>query len=124
MAKGLPWVRMDSDTHANPKVLDFIEAHGQKALAAIAIWKFAIEYAGGHGTDGVISRAALRQIHGTPTHARLLVDGGFFAVSENGSWTVVGYEEHQPTRAMTEQLRQQLSEAGKKGAAVRWGDKP
>lgn len=122
MAKGLPWVRMDTDTHANPKVLDFIEAHGQRALAAIAVWKFAIEYAGGHATDGVISRAALRQIHGSPVQARLLVEAGFFESTETG-WCVAGYENHQPTRAISDQLRETLSDAGKKGAAARWGDK-
>lgn len=120
MATGLPWVRMDTDTHENPKILDFIEEHGQRALAAIAVWKFAIGYAGGHGTDGEITRAALRQVHGTPTHARLLVEAGFFDVTEKG-WQISGYEVHQPSRAITEQLREQLSEAGKKGAAARWG---
>lgn len=120
MTKGLPWVRMDTDTHANPKVLDFIEEHGQKALAAIAVWKFAIEYAGGHATDGAISRAALKQIHGTPVHARLLVEAGFFDVTEKG-WQISGYEVHQPSRAITEALREQLSAAGKKGADARWG---
>lgn len=120
MATGLPWVRMDTDTHENPKILDFIEEHGQRALAAIAVWKFAIGYAGGHGTDGEITRAALKQVHGTPTHARLLVDAGFFELTEKG-WQISGYETHQPSRAMTDQLREQLSEAGKKGAAARWG---
>lgn len=120
MATGLPWVRMDTDTHENPKILDFIEEHGQRALAAIAVWKFAIGYAGGHGTDGEITRAALRQVHGTPAHARLLVEAGFFDVTEKG-WQISGYEVHQPSRAITEQLREQLSEAGKKGAAARWG---
>jgi hypothetical protein len=111
---------MDTDTHENPKILDFIEEHGQRALAAIAVWKFAIGYAGGHGTDGEITRAALKQVHGTPVHARLLVDAGFFELTERG-WQISGYEVHQPSRAMTEQLREQLSEAGKKGAAARWG---
>lgn len=120
MATGLPWVRMDTDTHENPKILDFIDEHGQRALAAIAVWKFAIGYAGGHGTDGEITRAALKQVHGTPAHARLLVEAGFFDITEKG-WQISGYENHQPSRAITEQLREQLSEAGKKGAAARWG---
>lgn len=120
MATGLPWVRMDTDTHENPKILDFIEEYGQRALAAIAVWKFAIGYAGGHGTDGEITRAALKQVHGTPAHARLLVEAGFFDLTEKG-WQICGYDVHQPSRAITEQLREQLSEAGKKGAAARWG---
>jgi hypothetical protein len=119
MASGLPWVRMDSDTYANPRVVDFIDDHGQRGLAAIAIWKFAIEYSGGHATDGLISKAVLRQIHGTAVHARLLVDGGFFEVHEKG-WLIAGYDTHQPTRATTEELRRARSEAGKKGAAARW----
>lgn len=120
MAAGLPWVRMDTDTHANPKILDFIDQYGERALAAIAVWKFAIEYSGGHATDGEITRAALKQIHGKPTHARLLVDFGFFDETEKG-WRVAGYINHQPSRAITDQLREQLSDAGKKGAAARWG---
>ncbi|WDH77892.1 hypothetical protein PTQ19_10200 [Microbacterium esteraromaticum] len=121
MAAGLPWVRMDTDTHANPKVLDFIEEHGQRALAAIAVWKFAIEYSGGHGTDGVISRAALRQIHGTPVHARLLVEGGFFEVTDKG-WLVSGYDSHQPTRDTVEAMANARSERARKAANARWGN--
>lgn len=121
MATGLPWVRMDTDTHANPKVLDFIEEHGQRALAAIAVWKFAIEYSGGHGTDGVISRAALRQIHGTPVHARLLVEAGFFETTDKG-WLVSGYDSHQPTRDTVEAMAQRRSEAARTAANARWGN--
>ena len=119
MASGLPWVRMDSDTYANPRVVDFVDEYGQRGLAAMAVWKFAIEYSGGHGTDGLISKAVLRQIHGTPVHARLLLEGGFFELADNG-WRVTGYENHQPTRATTEELRRVRSEAGRKGAEARW----
>lgn len=121
MAAGLPWVRMDTDTHANPKVLDFIEEHGQRALAAIAIWKFAIEYSGGHGTDGAISKAALRQIHGTPNHARLLVESGFFEVTERG-WRVAGYDVHQPTAETVEAMALARSDRARHAANARWGN--
>lgn len=120
MAAGLSWVRMDTDIYANPKVVDFIDEHGDRGLAAIAVWKFAIEYSGGHGTDGTISRAVLRLIHGKPQHARLLVEAGFLTETETG-WSVNGYEDHQPSKATTEALSQARSEAGKKGAAKRWG---
>ncbi|MGN7977406.1 hypothetical protein ACTJJ4_07510 [Microbacterium sp. 22195] len=122
MATGLPWVRMDSDIYANPKVATFIDEHGQRGLAAMAVWHFAIEYSGAHATDGVIAKSALRFIHATAATARLLVEGGFFEPHEKG-WAVTGYANHQPTKEITEALRQQLSEAGKKGAAARWGGK-
>jgi hypothetical protein len=110
---------MDTDIYANPKVATFIDAHGQRGLAAMAVWHFAIEYSGAHATDGVIAKSALRFIYATPATARLLVEGGFFETHERG-WKVTGYENHQPTRQITEELRRQLSEGGKKGAAKRW----
>ena len=69
----------------------------------------------------MISRAVLRQIHGSPAIARLLVEGGFFDVHEKG-WSVVGYENHQPSRVTTEAVRRARSEAGRKGMEARWGD--
>lgn len=120
MASGLPWVRMDTDIYANPRVAEFVDEHGMKGLAAMAVWHFAIEYSGAHATDGVIVRSALRFIHGTPQLARLLVDGGFFEQDGSG-WVVTGYTSHQPSRQVTDALRETLSEAGRKGAAARWG---
>jgi hypothetical protein len=110
---------MDSDIYANPKVAEFVDAHGQKGLAALAVWQFAIQYSGAHATDGQIHKAVLRMIHGTPVHARLLIEGGFFTADENG-WVIDGYINHQPSRATTDAIREARSEAGRKGAAKRW----
>jgi hypothetical protein len=110
---------MDSDIYANPKVAEFVDAHGQKGLAALAVWQFAIQYSGAHATDGQIHKAVLRMIHGTPAHARLLVEGGFLDQRDDG-WIVRGYTDHQPTRKTTEELSRIRSEAGRKGAEKRW----
>lgn len=121
MASGLPWVRMDTDIPSNPKVAVFVATHGQKGLAALCVWHFAIEYSGAHSTDGLIDKAVLKLIHGSPLHARLLVDGGFFEAAENG-WRLVGYDDHQPSRKTVEELSEVRAAAGRKGAEKRWGN--
>ena len=121
MANGLPWVRMDTDTHDHPKVVEFIDEHGQRGLAAIAVWKFAIEYSGRHATDGLIKKAVLARIHGNPAIARLLVDGGFFETFEGG-WRVKGDDEPQPTRETVETMAAARSGRARAAANARWGN--
>ncbi|MFL2002164.1 hypothetical protein [Microbacterium sp. A1-JK] len=119
MAAGLPWVRMDSDLWANPKVAVFIAAHGQRGLAAMAVWHFAVEFCGMHSTDGLIETPVMRLIHGTPQMARLLVEAGFLDVDEKG-WRVKGYANHQPTRDTVEAAAQARSEHARRAANARW----
>jgi hypothetical protein len=120
MASGLPWFRMDTDIYANAKVLDVVADHGQKGKAALAVYLFALGYAGAHLTDGVVSKGALRFVHGTPADARILVDAGLFD-EVDGGWLICNYGEHQPSRATAEEIKRQRSEAGRKGAEKRWG---
>ena len=51
---GLPWVRLDTTFHHNPKVLD-LAARG-KYRAAFA-YVCSLAYAGQHGTDGYTTRS-------------------------------------------------------------------
>jgi len=116
MAAGLPWVRIDSDLAQNPKVADLVAEHGARGKAAAFVFVCSIGYAAAHNTDGSIKKANLPFIHGTAADARLLVEVGLWDVVEKG-WQISRYAEHQPTLA----TREALSEAGKKGAAKRWG---
>lgn len=118
MAAGLPWVRIDSDLAQNPKIVDLVAEHGQRGLAAAFVFVGSIGYSAGHNTDGEIRKGVLPFIHGTAAHARLLVEVGLWDIAERG-WRISRYAEHQPTMA----TREALSEAGKKGAAKRWGNR-
>lgn len=116
MAAGLPWVRLDSDIAHNPKIADLIAEHGQKGAAACFAFVCSIGHAAAHNTDGEIRKGVLPFIHATPAHARLLVTAGLWEATDEG-WRIVKYAEHQPTRA----TREALAEAGRRGAAKRWG---
>ena len=120
MASGLPWFRMDTDIYANPKILEVIEAHGNKGKAAIAVYLFALAYSGAHLEDGVIKRGVLRAVHGTPADARILVEGGLFDDHADG-WVIHNYYVHQPSRLTAEELSRKRADAGRKGAESRWG---
>lgn len=119
MASGLPWFRMDTDIYANAKVMEIVDAHGTRGKAALAVYLFALGYAGAHLTDGVIRRGVLKGVHGTPADARILVEAGLFEVAPDG-WVIHNYYHHQPSRKTAEEIAQVRSEAGKKGAESRW----
>ena len=121
MASGLPWFRMDTDIYVNDKILEIVDEHGTKGKAAVAVYLFALAYASAHLSDGLIKRGVLRAVHGTPQDARILVSAGLFETHADG-WIIRNYYAHQPSRKTAEELSQVRSDAGKKGAAARWGE--
>lgn len=120
MAAGLNWIRLDSDIAQNPKIVDLITENGQRGAAAAFVFIASIGYCAAHNTDGALGKAVLPFIHGNTATARLLVEAGLWEVTDKG-WRIARYAEHQPTKATREAISAAKSDAGKKGAAARWG---
>lgn len=121
MASGLPWVRVDSDLAQNPKIAELVDQYGQRGMAAAFVFVCSIGHSAAHNTDGLVRKAVLPFIHGTPPLARLLVEVGLWEQAEKG-WQISRYAEHQPTMAMREAIEKAKSEAGRKAANARWGN--
>jgi len=117
VADGLPWFRADTNMPTHDKVLELVGARGGKAAAFVYMCSLA--YAVGHGTDGLIKKAALPFVHGTTTEARLLVDYRFWVVVEGG-WQIKNFGTRQMVGAEAQAISSARSEAGKKGAESRW----
>lgn len=91
---GLPWVRMDVGLPGHPKMLALLNDPSPKRWQAAASMQFAVQWAGGNGTDGHIPRTALPFIHGTKTTADLLVKHGFWHAVDDG-WRIHNFEVRQ-----------------------------
>ena len=109
---GLPWVRLDTQFAANPKILYLIEDNQWRA---IVVWAAGLGYAGAHGTDGFIPKSALPTFHGTLKDARNLVEVGLWMESLGG-WQINSWEEHQFT---SQELKDRKTRA-QKAARHRW----
>jgi hypothetical protein len=109
---GLPWVRLDSTFHHNPKVLD-LAARG-KYRAAFA-YVCSLAYAGQHATDGYLPEACLPFIHATKNEANQLVAAGLWKAT-TGGWDINGWDEFQ----ISDEDAKRRRERAQKAAAKRW----
>ncbi|GGG04345.1 hypothetical protein GCM10007304_18070 [Rhodococcoides trifolii] len=115
---GLPWVRLDTNINTHDKVLTLLDG-GSKGKQAGFVYCMSIAYAAGHGTDGVIKRAALPFIHGTQADAKLLVMAELWECVEGG-YRIKNWGNRNVVGATQQVLSDIRSEAGKKGAQARW----
>lgn len=109
---GLPWVRLDTGFHMNPKVLHLIE---DKKWQSIAVYVASLGYSGQHGTAGFIPRSALPFIHGTKRNADDLASVRLW-IESPGGWDINGWAEFQPS---TEEHEARRAKA-KAAAEIRW----
>jgi hypothetical protein len=109
---GLPWVRLDTQFASNPKILYLVE---DKKFRAAFVWLTSLGYAGAHGTDGFIPKAALPLLHGTQSEAKALVDVGLW-LECIGGWEIKSWSEFQPTNAEMQERKKRAKEA----AMMRW----
>lgn len=126
---GLPWYRMDSNTHTHDKISDLVDNHGTKGKAAAFVYYAAIGHAQGHldedstKQNGLIRRSSLKFIHGTTADARLLVEGDLFVDDPEG-WRIKNFNKRNGVgmtqQAIAEEVSAARSEAGKKGAEGKW----
>ena len=114
---GLPWVRFDTDLPDNPKILELLSRRA--GHAAGFVYCCSLAYAGRHGTDGFIPRAALSRIHGRQSDAASLVSAGLWAEVDNG-WEIHGWEEYQQASTTTDAIRSKQKAGAAKGNCRRW----
>ncbi|WP_438028963.1 hypothetical protein [Sorangium sp. So ce233] len=116
----MAWIRLDDQFADHPK---FLEIRGDLEDAATALWVRALGYCNKHETDGLIVRGALRQLSRAKKPeavAAELVRVGLWETTERG-WLVHDYHVYQPRSGRAQATKEQLSAAGKKAAAARWG---
>jgi len=115
---GLPWFRVDTSLPTHDKILELIGA-GPKGKGAAFVYVAGLAYCAMHETDGMIRRAALPFIHGTPTEARMLAEARLWEVVEGG-WQVVNYLDRGRSSATSAAISEARAAAGRKGAQKRW----
>lgn len=118
---GLPWIRLDTNVSANDKIADLVDEHGARGKAAGFVYFCALAYAGGHESDGLIKKAILKFVHGTPADAALLVSSDLWIEAEGG-WVIKNYGTRQLVGAEQQVISAERSAAGKKGADSRWSE--
>lgn len=119
---GLPWARLDSNLPSHDKILELVGV-GSRGKAAAFVYVCGLAYSVGHGTDGLIRRAALPFIHGTANDARLLVDARLW-VPVDGGWQIANFGTRQAAGMSAQSLSDVRAEAGRRGAEKRWGATP
>ena len=119
---GLPWIRCDTNVNTHDKILELISA-GAKGKAAGFVYWMSLTYAGGHDTGGLIRKAVLPFVHGTPADARMLVEHRLWTPVDGG-WQIVNYGTRNVVGASQQEvadaIRKAQSEGGRKGAEKRW----
>jgi hypothetical protein len=117
----LPWTKLDEGFHSHSKVADI---EPELMLAAIGLHCLALSWCGEQLTDGVLPKGQPARLAGGSVV--LLID----ELIRVGLWERrgTGYQIHDylsfnPSREQWEAEQQQKSEAGKRGAALRWGER-
>jgi len=111
---GLPWYRGDTNLPTHDKILDLLGA-SPKGKGAAFVYMCSIAQSVGNGSDGIIKRAQLPFIHGTPTDARLLVDAGLWEVIDGG-WRIRNFGTRQVVGASEQVKAEQISAARSRAA--------
>jgi len=119
MPEGLPWFRADTNFPTNDKVLELV-GMGGKGKAAAFVYFCSLAHAVGQGTDGLIKKAVLPFVHGTPAEARILVDARLWVLVEGG-WKINNFGSRQVVGAESQAIHDAKVAAGKAGAEKRWG---
>lgn len=119
----MPWVKIDDQFLTHPKAL----AAGKDGRA---LFIAALCHSAAHLTDGIVARtslptiAAAADVRGPSTAARLVAVGLWHEHPDG--WEIHDYHDHNPTsddvKAQRELVSRRRSEAGKRGAAKRWGN--
>lgn len=106
------WARIDVNFFRHPQVSALRPAECLGYLAMIL-------YAQEHETDGHVPQEALRWCDVKPSHAQAMQAAGL--VEEVfGGWQIIGFLNHQRSRAEMEAARKTASARARKGASARW----
>jgi hypothetical protein len=115
----LPWVRLDSNIGSHDKILALLSDPSPKRWQAAFSYCSALGWAGGHGTDGAIPRAALPFVHGTDATARLLCKYRLWE-ARTADWLIVNYAERQQLEVVTASKKEDRRIAAEKANCHRW----
>lgn len=122
----MTWQRVDDTFHSHPKVIRLLEM--DRGLEALGLWTLALSWAGGKGHGPVISlRVAMRllttaQPARVRAHADRLVLAGLWEPSGGDAWVIHDFA-HYGKQQPTPELSAKRAESGRRGAAVRHGEK-
>lgn len=109
---GLPWIRLDTDTFSNPKVLELL---AEKRYRAVVLHLDAMTYVGKHGTGGHIPKIALRLL--APHQAADITDlvkAELWHIDAAG-WRIHGWGEYQ----LDDEERQMKRQRARKGGCIK-----
>jgi hypothetical protein len=119
----MPWARIDDGFDDHPKVLTLLEE--DQGIAAVGLWTLCLTWAHRNTrrkgkTPGLIPSGLPRRYLGPAGRdiVKLLVVTGLWD-EVDGGWMIHDFGEYLPS----EETKAARSEAGKKGAAKRWGAK-
>lgn len=104
----------------NPKTLKFITEHSH----AFSIWILALTYCTDNLSNGIFEKFIAERFFGaTQDDFKALVEANYIEEENTGIYRIHDYEKYQSTHEEVLSMRDKLSEAGRRGAAVRWGKK-
>lgn len=106
-----PWLKIDDVFTEHPKVLSLSDA-------AFRVHVRALCYCVRLKTDGVVAKAALRSLRGTPRLAGQLVVAGCWELHDEG-WLVHDFLEYNPSREQLDAERERKVKAGQLGGLAR-----
>lgn len=117
----MTWAKLDDRFHENRKV----KRAWRLAPASIGLHVMAITYCSGHETDGhvdieFVEEKVPKDRERERLVAALLTAGLWERV--DGGWQIHDFLTFNPSREQLDEKRRAKSDAGKKGAAARWGD--
>jgi hypothetical protein len=108
----IPWFKVDDQFATHLKAIE-------AGNAACGLWVRAGSWSAGNGTDGVVSKAVLATVGGTPAQAKRLIDVGLWVPDRKGyrfhDWT-----DFQPSALDTQLAKEKESESGARGNHVKW----
>lgn len=120
----MAWGRMDDAFDEHPKVLALLDMEG--AAAAVGLWTLCWTWAHRNTRKkgripGLIPASLPRRFFGPAARemAALLVEVGLWDELDADGWMIHDFADYLPGK----ELSQKRSEAGKRGAAKRWGDR-
>lgn len=102
----MPWVKLDDNFYLNPKTAAI-------PMGARGLWVTGLSYCARNLTDGVITKKAVRQLGGTPTQVKHLVEAGLWLETPEG-YMFHDYLDFNPSKAQVEarRLRDRFRKAG------------
>lgn len=110
----MSWLKIDDGLFLHPKWL-------RTPATARALWITALSYCGKMNTDGCVDSALLPLLGGSVEDAEALTSSGLWD-AVGGGYCFHDFEEYNRTTQQAEVLSETRAEAGRAGAAVRWGN--